>query len=104
MRDYLAGSTSEVEKQVDLITSRQDIPMVDVAGTLTEVSRQRWAMLNPLLAGDSHQSGMFANVERVNGIEACRWIAEPINEDKAHVRRDGIDLDEAAATRKQLQL
>ena len=62
--------------------------MVDVAGTFTEVSRQRWAMLNPLLAGDSHQSGMFANVERHNGIEACRRIAEPINEDKAHVRRD----------------
>ena len=31
---------------------------------------------------------MFANVPRHNGIEAWRRLAEPINEDKAMVRRD----------------
>ena len=62
--------------------------MVDAAGTVTEVSRQLWAMLSPLFASDSHQAGMVANVERHNGLEAWRRIAEPINEDKAHVRRN----------------
>ena len=64
--------------------------MVDAAGTLTEVSWQLWAMLNPLRASDSHQAGRFTNVERHNGLEAWRRIAEPINEDKAHVRRDRL--------------
>ena len=71
-----------------LLDGRQNIPMVAAARTLTQVSRQLWAMLNPLLASDSHQAGMFANVERHNELEAWRRIAEPINEDKAHVRRD----------------
>ena len=44
-------------------------------------------MLNPHLASDSHQSGMFAIVQRHNGLEAWRRIAEPINEHKAHIRR-----------------
>ena len=62
--------------------------MVDAAGSLGEVARQLWAMLNPLLAGDSDKATMFANVQRHNGIEAWRRLAEPINEDKAMVRRD----------------
>ena len=62
--------------------------MADVAGNLVEVSRQFSAMLNSLLASDSHQAGISANVQRRNGLEAGRRIAEPINEDKAHIRRD----------------
>ena len=68
------------------------IPMVDVSGNLVEVSRQFWAMLNPLLSSDSHQRGMCANVQRHNGLEAWRRIAEPINEDKTHVRRDLLSI------------
>ena len=45
-------------------------------------------MHNPLLSGDSDKATMFANVPRRNGIEAWRRLAEPINEDKAMVRRD----------------
>ena len=45
-------------------------------------------MLNPLLASDSHQAGMFANVQRHNGLEAWRRITEPINEDKQHFWQD----------------
>ena len=101
-RDYIAGRTSEldplldwVEAQIEPITlgllanppRDRNIPMVDAA-TLLEVSRQLWAMLNPLLSGDSDRATMFANVPRHNGIEAWRRLAEPINEDKAMVRRD----------------
>ena len=46
----------------------------------------------PLLSSDSHQSGMFANVQRHNGLEAWRRLAEPINEGKAHVRRDLLSI------------
>ena len=49
-------------------------------------------MLNPLLASDSHQSGMLANVQRHNGLEAWRRIVEPINEDKSHVGRDMLSI------------
>ena len=101
-RDYVAGRTSEldplldwVEAQVEHITldvlanppRARNIPMVDAA-TLLEVSRQLWAMLNPLLSSDSEKATMFANVPRHNGIEAWRRLPEPINEDKAMVRRD----------------
>ena len=33
-------------------------------------------------------SGMFAKVEKHNGLGAWRRLAAPVNEDKAHVRRD----------------
>ena len=49
-------------------------------------------MLNPHLASDSHQAGMFANVQRHNGLEAWRRIAEPINEGKQHIRRDLLSI------------
>ncbi len=99
-RDYVAGRTSEidplldwVERQVEPITTemhvrRDDIPMVDSAGNLVEVSRQFWAMLNSLLASDSHQAGMFANVQRHYASEAGGLTASPVNEEKQHVRSD----------------
>ena len=40
-----------------------------------------WAMLNPLLKGSSVES-TFMNVQRHNGLEAWRRLAEPTNEDK----------------------
>ena len=64
------------------------MPMVDAAGSLIEVSRQLWAMLSPLLSQDADKATMFANVERHNGLEVWRRMAQPINEDKALVRRD----------------
>ena len=67
---------------------QRPIPMVDAAGSLGEVTRQLWAMLSPLLAGDSDKATMFANVHRHNGIEAWRRLAEPINEDKSMLRRE----------------
>ena len=47
------------------------VPTADFA-SLAEVSRQLWALLGLLLAGDSAQAGMFANVPRHNGLEAWR--------------------------------
>ena len=101
--DYVAGRTSELDPVLDWVEAQTEpisltmlmhpnpqrpIPMVDAAGSLGEVARQLWAMLNPLLAGDSDKATMSANVQRHNGIEAWRRLAEPINEDKAMVRRD----------------
>ena len=62
--------------------------MVDAAGSFTEVARQFWTMLNPLLANNGDKSGMSANVERHNGLEAWRRLAEFINEDNAPAQRD----------------
>ena len=44
--------------------------MVDAASSIKDVSRQLWALLNPLVAEDGHAAGMFANVPRHNGLEA----------------------------------
>ena len=57
--------------------------MVDAAGSLVEVSRQLWAMRNPLLIAVAGKATVFANVQRHNDIEAWRPLAEPINDDKA---------------------
>ena len=54
----------------------------------TEVSRQLWAVLGPLVAGDPSLHSVFANVPRHNGLEAWRRIAEPINEDKILILKD----------------
>ena len=102
-RDYIAGRTSELDPLLDWVEAQiepiflnmlmspsrnKPIPMVDAAGNLIEVARQLWAMLNPLLSGDSDTATMFAKVPQHNGIEAWRRLAEPINEDKAMVGRD----------------
>ena len=100
-RDYVAGRTSELDPLLDWVEAQTEpislamlmhpnpersIPMVDAAGSLGEVARQLWAMLNPYCWPD--KAIMFANVQRHNGIEAWRRLAEPINEDEAMVRRD----------------
>ena len=48
----------------------------------TEVSRQSWALLGPLVATDPSLHSVFANVPRHNGLQAWRRIAEAINEEK----------------------
>ena len=100
-RDYIAGCASEfdpllnlVEAQIEplashaLLSPHARVPMVDAAGSFTEVSRQFWAMLNPLLSQDADKATMFANVERHHGPEVWRTMAELVVEDKALVRRD----------------
>ena len=100
------------ESQLDPITSRAliesrcNLPVVDAAGKLTDVSRQLWAILNPLLAHDADKATMFANVERHNGLEVWRRLAEPINEDKAMVRRDlllAVTNPKGAATMEKVE-
>ena len=61
--------------------------MINDAPSLREVSRQFWALLNPLVADTKVASG-FANVDRHSGLEAWRQLAEPINEDKELVLKD----------------
>ena len=52
------------------------------------VSQQLWALLGGLAKGDASAKRTFANVPRHIGFEAFRRIAEPVNEDKALVRKD----------------
>ena len=56
------------------------LPAIDL--DYREVSRQLWAFLGPLVSGNSVVNGVFENVDRHNGLEAWRRIAEPINDDK----------------------
>ena len=64
-------------------------PMLEHIGVHpTEVSRQLWALLGPLVAVDPSLHSVFANVPRHNGLEAWRRIAEPINEDKILILKD----------------
>ena len=65
--------------------------MINDAPSLREVSRQFWALLKPLIA-ESKIASTFANVDRHNGLEACRQLAEPINEDKELVHKDMLPL------------
>ena len=82
--DWVESRTEEITES-DMITSDAggSAPMIDVAGqgSLKEVARQLWAMLNPLLVNNGTVKGMFANVQRHNGLKAWRRIYEPINED-----------------------
>jgi hypothetical protein len=103
LRDYLAGRCEEidgvlnwVELQTEPITNdtllhAQSLPMLNECPSMRELSRQLWALLNPLLA-DSKIEATFANVPRHNGLEGWRQLAEPINEDKELVVKDLLPL------------
>ena len=110
IRDYVAGRTEEmdallnwVELQTEAIYVEKlpdSAPMVDKAPSIKEVSRQLWALLNPLVK-ESTIGSMFANVPRHNGLEAWRQLAEPINEDKELLQKDllpRVTNPKAAAT------
>ena len=97
IRDYLAGRHDEVDAVLDWIEQQSDqiddnkfgsnCPMVSNAPSLKEVSKQLWALLNPLVK-DTPVAGTFANVTRHNGMEAWRKLAEPMNEDKQLLQKD----------------
>ena len=63
------------------------VPTIDCAG-YPDLSRQLWAFIGPLVAGDTSMESAFANVERHNGLEAWRRVAEPVNDDKALVLQE----------------
>ena len=64
--DWVESRTEAIDST---FLSAGGVPATDFA-SLGEVSRQLWALLGPLLAGDSVQAGMFANVPRHNGLVA----------------------------------
>ena len=110
IRDYVAGRTEELDSILNWVARQsdeidddnlpEDVPMVNKAPSLKEVSRQLWAMLNPLIK-DSAVSTSFANVTRHHGLEAWRKLAEPVNEDKLLLRKDllpKVNAPRAAAT------
>ena len=96
-RDYLSGRTQELDAVIGWIERQDDEISPEVARTfgglldcasIEEISRQMWSFLGPLLKEDSAQLSTFRNVQRHNGLEAWRRMAEPINEDKAMVRKE----------------
>ena len=102
LRDYLAGRSVEMDKVLDWIEEQKEevdpaasfsgFPMLDSmpAGDsgAREISRQLWALLGSLIAGDSNVHDRFANCPRHNGFEAWRRVAEPINDDKIIILRE----------------
>ena len=103
VRDYVAGRTEDVdalldwvEQQTEPITAEQlnglgNVPMLNECPSLKEISRQFWALLNPLVV-NSNVSGTFANVERHTGFEAWRKLVKPINEDKDLLQKDILPM------------
>lgn len=78
LRDYCAGRCEEiypllewVERQEQPITNETltgsgNIPAIDAAPSLREVSRQMWALLSPLVK-DTDVESKFANIPRHKG-------------------------------------
>ena len=99
LRDYVAGRCEELDPllswvelqseaiDVDLIGASDNCPMLNKAPSLREVSRQLWAMLNPLVK-ETKVEDVFANMPRHNGLEAWRQLSEPIIEDKELLQKD----------------
>ena len=82
-----------IEQQEDPIDDKLldhggSAPMINAAPSIREVSRQLWALLNPLVKDAATVATTFANVPRHNGIEGWRRIAEPVNEDKLLIQKE----------------
>ena len=102
LRNYLAGRCSDMDPLLDWIERQDDeidhdqllecVPMVNHAPSLKEVSKQLWAFLQPLTKDDGTMEERFANCPRHNGLEAWRMVAEPINEDKAVLRKQLLSI------------
>ena len=86
----MAGRTDELdaldwaETQTEPIVSEPDrgggsFPMISHAPSSKELSRQPWAFLGPLVAGDSKNASIYKNVPTHNGLGAWRRIAELVN-------------------------
>ena len=98
VRDYIAGRTRELDALLLWIESCTDEVEADWAAVaypgcmdcapMEEVSRQLWSFLGPLVKDHNEKASVFRNVPRHNGLEAWRRITEPINDDKAAMRRE----------------
>ena len=101
LRDYLAGRCDDLDAILDW-AERQSQPIgisPDAGGDSfpmlmscpvdsREISRQLWAFLGPLIVSDSNKTSIYKNVQRHNGLEAWRKIAEPINDDKMMILQE----------------
>ena len=95
LKDYLGGRTPEL----DALLSWAEAQPVEIARagkykgcldcTAPEVvSQHLWALLGGLVKAAATTKRAFANVPRHNGFEAWRRVAEPVNKDKAFLRKD----------------
>ena len=95
LRDYLSGRTPELDQlffwceaqPAEIVKANEYGGFLDCAAPEV-VSQQLWALLSGLLKGDASAKRTFSNVPRHNGFEAFRRLVEPVNEDKALVRKD----------------
>ena len=84
-RDYVAGRSDDLDVVLEWAENQaSEIPMVpdQRSGQFPildqcpvgpkEISRQVWAVLSPLVAGDASKDSTFKNVARHNGLEAWR--------------------------------
>ena len=93
VHNYMAGRTKDMNHVVGWVEKQQaeipkdlscvsGLPMINCA-EYREVSRQLWAFLGPLVASNAVVNGVFENVDRHNGLEGWRRIAEPIHDNKS---------------------
>ena len=74
---WVERQTSEIPRDP---SGCKELPAIDL--DYREVSRQLWAFLGPLVSGNPVVNGVCENIDRHNGLEAWRQVAEPINDDK----------------------
>ena len=76
LRNYLAGRHEEMDPILDWCEQQLDViprdakPPAMMDAEPAEVSRQLWAFLGPLVAGDASMESIFANVPRHHGFDA----------------------------------
>ena len=98
VHNYMAGRTEDMDRVLDWAEKQQGetpkdlsschgLPFIDCA-EYKEVSCQLRAFLGPLVVGNAVVNVVFQNVDRHNGLEACRRIAEPINDDKSLILQE----------------
>ena len=89
IQDYLAGRCTEIDGFLKWVSEQTEVIEASKLSQLLptcmnqdadDVSKQLWALLAALLANNADQMLVFRNVERHNGAEAWRRVAEPINE------------------------
>ena len=81
-----------VDAQKDEVDgSLPGFPMLDgISAEPKQISRRLWALLGPLIAGDSSMHNRFSNCPHHNGFKAWRRVAEPINDDKVLILKEHL--------------
>ena len=66
------------------------------------MARQLWSFIGLLIKEDPENTSAFSSVERHNGLEAWRVMAEPIKKDKTLMRKELLTLVDNPAAAKTI--